>query len=294
MNQISFHDFLDRNQHVLYHLCFTRTCCRCSSKHIGNKKVLRPAQYEILYQRNSVNRLPGHNSFKSHDFCCCEAKQNVVIEELDITLMHCVIINCCVNIFWKSCLNQGNLEQFLNDNKHEIFHMNDKNRCFLCPNSYKFPDPKHTLHEADLCQLYNPSPVVDLQHAAATKGISTADLNAELSCIILNVLCPLKINVEKILNMRNEICHAKQTELDEITFEEKWAELEKNLLLIAKECGTDAEMKENLEKLKKITFEELFRKLDGILQDLQQKQVHYLTILQVTFFLSVIQLPVTK
>lgn len=281
---VSFKDFLKRHQHILYHLYFNRKCRCAKGCYLPRQRILHKEQLVILFERQSVNHLSQHTG-TNYDFCCCDVQQNVKVKDLDLTLTNCILVNCCVELFWSCCLAGGTFESFLNAHRHDIFHLLEVNtQCSLCVPNYTFPVSKLKLYQNQWDTLYNYT-VKDPGNAAAKTGIRTFHLDTELACTLLNILCPLKINVDKLRVLRNTMCgHVTEAEIDEKTFIKRWTELEGCLLHIARFCNTEKEMKVELHSLKKRSLDvglcEEYRisLLTDIKRDTDNKQVNLLQV----------------
>lgn len=246
---LTFKDFLRKHQHILYHLCFNSKCLCMKQCCLPKIRIIHPQQLEILFVKQSTARLSCHKG-KHVDFCCCDVQQNVDLEDLDFTLIHLILVNCCNEIFWNCCLGSGTLEYFLNSNKHDIFHLwKSTSKCSLCSPTYILPVPNMKLHEDQWNILFNP--VKDPRNATANIGITINNINnTNLACVILNNFCYLKMCVEKLTKLRNTMfAHATTAEIDKKIFKEKWKELEECLLYIAKHCNREIEMKADLENV---------------------------------------------
>lgn len=250
-SNLSFKDFLRSNQHMLYHLYYNKNCRCAKNCYLPRQRILHREQLVILFERQSVNHL-SHHTGTNYDFCCCDVQQNVKVKKLDLTLTNCILVNCCVELFWSCCLADGTLESFLNANKHDIFHLwIDNTKCSLCAPTYTFPVSNLKLYQHQWDILYNYT-ANDPGNASAKSGISTLHLDIELACTLLNFLCPLKVNVDKLRVLRNTMFgHVTEAEIDQKTFIERWTELEGCLLHIARFCNTETDMKVELEHLKK-------------------------------------------
>lgn len=268
---LSLQDFLIKYQHILYHLCFNRPCaCNHNTKcALPRNRVLYESQLETLFEKQSNVRLPGHKG--KRDFCCCNVKQ-IETEDLEISLLHCILINCCLDVFWNCCLTECTLEKFLNINMHDVYHMSlaENDQCKMCTSNCKLKvnisNPKIRQDQFD--KLYYP--VNNPNDAIARIKIETFDLENNLACALLNVLCPLKIKVEQLLSIRNTHVHATKHEIDNETFDKKWKELSECLLYIAQECNMDDEIKLELHELRhqSLDGEQELRKT---LQDMERK-----------------------
>lgn len=246
--KFSFKDFLRKHQHTLYHLCFTSACPCMKQCCLPRTSIIRPHQLEILFVRQSPVRLSCHKG-RHVDFCCCDVQQNVDLEDLDFTLIHLILVNCCNEIFWNCCLGTDTLESFLNSNKHDIYHLlENTSKCSLCNPTDTLPNSEFKLRQDQWNILFNP--VNDPSHATANVGITISKLNNSLECAILNTLCHLKMYVEKLTKLRNTmVAHATSANIDRNIFKVKWKEMEECLLYIAKHCDRELEMKADLENL---------------------------------------------
>ncbi|XP_052064754.1 uncharacterized protein LOC127704660 [Mytilus californianus] len=90
-------DFINLNQHEIYHLCFNRyTCCQCINGRLPlttpPSRVLHPDQLNVLLDKNG-QQLSCHNIKSSLQFYCCPAKTTLTPKHLDLTLLRCLLIN---------------------------------------------------------------------------------------------------------------------------------------------------------------------------------------------------------
>ncbi|CAG2207453.1 unnamed protein product [Mytilus edulis] len=96
-NNQTLEDFINLNQHEIYHLCFNRyTCCQCVNRKLPRttpaSRVLHPDQLNILLDKNGKT-LSCHNIKSTAQFCCCPAKAALTTKFLDLTLLRCLLIN---------------------------------------------------------------------------------------------------------------------------------------------------------------------------------------------------------
>ena len=111
INTLSFENFIKLHQHDIYHLCFNkRQCCqsppRCVLPH---NRVLNPQQLEKLLDKDEVAR-PCHVPRIRADFCFWLAKPDVTTDVLDITLVKCLLINFCDDVFRTSPSLRENID----------------------------------------------------------------------------------------------------------------------------------------------------------------------------------------
>ncbi|XP_063399602.1 uncharacterized protein LOC134684263 [Mytilus trossulus] len=96
-NNQTLEDFINLNQHDIYHLCFNRyTCCQCVNRKLPlttpTSRVLHPDQLNILLDKNGKT-LSCHNIKSKAQFCCCPAKSTLTTKHLDLTFLRCLLIN---------------------------------------------------------------------------------------------------------------------------------------------------------------------------------------------------------
>lgn len=122
--------FIHNNQHKIYHMCFNSDCCKCVSQ--SNKVQNRPLsrkQYEVLFDCSKTQA--------DHKYCCATVNPNILMEDLDISLINILLLNFFTDVFW-DFLDHQNFESFLNSNKHAIFHMYIKTKCCCCEEGHRF------------------------------------------------------------------------------------------------------------------------------------------------------------
>ncbi|VDI15409.1 Hypothetical predicted protein [Mytilus galloprovincialis] len=99
---LSLEDFVNSNQHDIYHLCFNKKkCCQCVQGWkacVPTNRVLRESQLEIVLNKN-ISRYPCHKTKNVSDFCCCQALHNLTTERFDVTLLRCFLTN--FGTLWK-------------------------------------------------------------------------------------------------------------------------------------------------------------------------------------------------
>ncbi|CAG2243113.1 unnamed protein product [Mytilus edulis] len=96
-NNQTLEDFINFNQHDIYHLCINRyACCQCKNGKLPlttpASRVLHPDQLDILLDKTGQT-LPCHNTKSVAQFCCCPAKATLTTKNLDLTFLRCLLIN---------------------------------------------------------------------------------------------------------------------------------------------------------------------------------------------------------
>ncbi|CAG2255407.1 unnamed protein product [Mytilus edulis] len=194
------------------------------------KKILNPSQMELLFDKN--RQLPVHKSTRHSDFCCSYAKTSVTTEVLDLLLARCLLVNCCIDLFWFSCLDFKGVtfEQFLNANKHILFHLwKGREKCCMCQPDFVLPDNDCPITENDWKNMFcstlkpcnndrnNPEKRSNsICSFTVIPNISVQQIHTDLQNIILQYCCSTRKSVEKLAKIRNEtfghvkkpVCHA--------------------------------------------------------------------------------------
>ncbi|XP_063410461.1 uncharacterized protein LOC134693551 [Mytilus trossulus] len=196
----TFEQFVITNQHEIYHLYNSSRCCRCPTGHFPPRspRILHQSQMELLFDRSSL-KLPCHNSVRrSDDFCCSIARSGLSTDVLDLTLARCLLVNLCSDVFWFSCLQFQSItfEDFLNQNKHELYHLWQYNApCCQCPPGYTFPTNYSKLDQNDWMKMFNavllpcanhrkrpnPGNTQSICSVAAAPGIASINLDPSFS-----------------------------------------------------------------------------------------------------------------
>jgi len=214
--QVSFEDFLNHNQHKIYHFYKeSQKCCHCKNQPVG-KKLLLQSQLEDLFEIHG-RKLAGHLPTSTHEFCCSKAKSGIKTDSLSVTLARFLLFNFCVDVFWYSCLTLSNLkfDDFIDKNKHTLFHKLANNiTCCQCQQDSVISEKPNPLFQFQWNILFTFNPDVkcsDIQgqrycicKQQAVKGIEqTIRQDKTLERTILECACPIWKGVEKIVELRN-------------------------------------------------------------------------------------------
>lgn len=137
----TFEQFINNNQHAIYHLCYTIRCCKCPHGYFPPKRrILHPSQLDVLFDKSS--KLSSCKNGNKFDFCCTSANIGISSTVLDLSLARCLLIHFCLDVFWYSCLQFQNqsLDDFFNQNKHNLYHLWQPNAmCCQCSAGYSSP-----------------------------------------------------------------------------------------------------------------------------------------------------------
>lgn len=268
-NSLTFQEFIDRNQHAIYHLFSRRKCCQCQTDPIvqGNTP-LQSSQMDILFNTNSQitssfnKRKDNHNNSKT-DKCCCYAKSEICVGGLDITLLNILLVKFCDFFFWTCFLddeNSGSFDQFLKNRQHELFHLwQPRVTCCECNehrNTYKRPKIS-TISRPEFESLYTYDIEVkksgcildDTCAYSAKQGISQNDIqDTKLFQTIKKCLCPYDIAIKGIVETRNKCLHS--TDITEGDFNVMSETLKDNILKIQDITGSQLWTEKSIKILK--------------------------------------------
>ncbi|VDI00853.1 Hypothetical predicted protein [Mytilus galloprovincialis] len=239
-NGQSLEDFINLHRHDICHLCYNKVRCpHCTTGyHLPYEKVLCTDQLNDLF--DSGLKLPCHAFGNLPKFYCCESRMGIQIKDLDLTLIRCLLVNFCQDLFWINCLNGGIFEDFLNNNKHDIFHMWQVNKqCCQCPAGYTYSCDKRKLSEHEWkilfknpitpCNFHIQFPSPNSCSLAASSGIVWQQLNKTIRLTLLD-FCELKKDLEKLIKLRNNIqghrAAREMTHMVDAEFNDIWKEIE--------------------------------------------------------------------
>lgn len=272
---LTFEQFLNQNQHEIYHLCYNSRCCQCPRGHTpprGGSRVLYPSQLDILYDKSL--KKTNHTHGRSPDFCCSLAKTGILTSILDLTLGRCLLVNFCTDVFWYSCLTVQSitLENFLIQNKHILYHLwqNTSSCCHCQPNTFisssqQILDQRQwtTLYTANVlpCALHRKRPNTGVQTSicafGAKSGITVQILDPHVNKIILENCCGVRKAVELIVQRRNHVYgHANEARISDSDYLKFTNEIGNGLIEIARVCGNESEVRQQLLDLQKRTLDE--------------------------------------
>lgn len=255
----SFEQFLNQSQHEIYHLCYNNgRCCRCvpGTSPPRRNRIIFPSQMEILFDK--ATKMCGHR--RGPDFCCSLAKKGIGTDVLDLTLARCLLVNCCTDVFWYSCLQfQGiSFEDFLNHNKHLIYHLWQYNHgCCFCPNRFQLPVNCQLVNTQEWNIMFTGSTGLPMCRKrsytggtncicsiSAISGISQGNLDIVLQQTILEYCCSNRKSVETLVKIRNNVYgHTKAARISDSDFTRFKNDIESSVLDIANVCGKEPEFK---------------------------------------------------
>lgn len=252
-SNLTFRELLDEKSHELYHLCYQNKCCQCGPiDTLPNISYIRKDQYLKLFQQDKTRR-NGHDQTRHYLRCCNFALTSASIDDLDLAFANTILVHCCQELLWYCCLEAKNktLQEFLNENKHVIFHMwiSDKS-CRSCRNGETLK-VEGTIAETDWYLLFKKGIGDDDPSChVANQDITTSNFDSKLSYALLQELSP-EIEISKQLReFRNIVSHhaTQQMELEE--FEEMWLTIETIILQLASIYGEDKNIRDKLHILK--------------------------------------------
>lgn len=262
---LTFEKFLNENKHEIYHLCYDFRCCQCLKPPTKRKRLIIPPQLELLFDK--YNKLPSHKGTGHNDFCCSYAKVGITSQVLDLSLARCLLVNCCLDVFWYMCLTaQGQtLEQFLNSNKHVIYHLWKNNqKCCQCPPGFIFPRDVSIITENEWRDMFNSvllpcfedrkrtsTETTSVCSVAARPGIDVKDIHPEIQGLILKWCCSVSDSVEKLVEFRNiNFGHVTNAKLSDANFNDFFKKTKEWILTIACICGKELEVKNAINNLR--------------------------------------------
>lgn len=250
-NNLTFQEFIDRNQHEIYHLSSNNKCCQCQGESfVRGKTPISPSQMEILFNtdsqvtRNSNKRKHNH-VYSKKDKCCCYAKEGICVDGLDITLLNILLVQFCDLFFWTCFLNDEHVcsfGEFLRKRQHELFHLwEPRVTCCECnehKNTYKRPKVS-MISRQEFESLYTFNRKVkksgcnldDTCSYSARKEISQNGIkDNKLFQTMKTCLCPYRIAIRGIVETRNKCFH--NTEITEKDYNAMMETLKNNILKI--------------------------------------------------------------
>ncbi|VDI33682.1 Hypothetical predicted protein, partial [Mytilus galloprovincialis] len=257
-NHLTFEQFLNQSQHDIYHLCYNNRCCRClpGSSLPRQNRFIFPSQMEGLFDKAA--KMPGHR--RGPDFCCSLAKKGICTDVIDLTLARCLLVNCCTDVFWYSCLQFHGIsfEDFLNQNKHLIYHLwQFKKGCCHCPKHFQLPVNRQILNTRQWNSMFTGStglPVcrkgLFIEGAncicsfSAINGISQGSLDAVTQQTLLEYCCSNRKSVETLVKIKNNVYgHTKEARISDSDYTRFKNDIESALLEIAAVCRMEPELK---------------------------------------------------
>lgn len=272
--RIPFKDFVINHNHEIYHKFNITSCCQCTTScRLPCKQVLSSVQMEMLFDK-SAPKLSCHRQSSQYEFCCSKVKQNLLINDIDITVLKFFLVTFFEDEFWQNCLTGGVLfYEFLNQNQHDIYHLVHQNMpCCLCIKNPEYnirvPTGNAKLTNVQWMTMFNTDNPHCLQNnpcgdktspcsVSATKGIMPSSLDHRARMLILSKFCIMMKHIDQIVNARNSaFAHARKGEISDENFEILWAEIESSIIYLSHVTSTDRERKRCILNLREKSLEE--------------------------------------
>ncbi|XP_052062595.1 uncharacterized protein LOC127702437 [Mytilus californianus] len=227
---------------------------------------------------------------ETQNFAVAKQRQEIGITArvLDMTLAKCLLIRFCTDVFWDCCLTQPSLsfEEFLNTNKHDIYHLvfGYNNFCCQCHCGYTFPVEQLTQSNfthlfgktAQLCSsCVSSSTRSTICAVEATNGISVRNIDDLVADILLPNICPLKKAVSILVKIRNKMYgHVAEAKMTNQDYKIYMLETEKSLIQIAAMCQKETEARQTIEDLRQRPLDEtlLIKYQTVLLRDIQAEK----------------------
>lgn len=260
---LTFDKFLDREKHDIYHRCYNGKCCKCLGQgpSFTQRRSLTVVQFELLYAK--TNQLPCSNPGKTiiACICCISVNPKISLDLIDVTLSKYLLVNYCTDIFWKDCLKGLSLENFLNNEKHFIYHLCHLNTsCCTCPFSFDLPKKK-VIDETQLKTLFLVCPKLSncrkrTHNAApncicgmvAQSGVLQSNLSPGLQQKLLEHSVKARKSVEVLVEIRNSsVAHISKARIPDSHYKDIKLKTETALLDIGQFCGNLPQVKTALE-----------------------------------------------
>ncbi|CAG2206352.1 unnamed protein product [Mytilus edulis] len=244
---LAFDEFLNQNQHEIYHLCYDSRCCQCQNIPPRRKRIIFPSQLELLFDKYKT--LPSHRGIGHNDFCCSYAKIGITSQVLDLSLARCVLVNCCLDVFWFTSLTSHSqtLEQFLNSNKHTIYHLWKNNQnCCQCKPGFIFPCNDSLITENEWKSMFSSllSPCENDRKRMSTGSSSVCSVELHLKCSHISKA------VDFLVEQRNfRFAHVAEAKIPDSDFRLFLTDIETHLLGISRVCGKETHVKNILRDL---------------------------------------------
>lgn len=221
---------LNAHKHKLFHLYINKQCQNNSCKHpIPSKRVLSKHQLSKLFN-TSATTSPFRNF---GNFTHCLAIKGLCSADLDVSMLRVVLSMCCIELFWKSCLAQEgkSFEDFLNEHKHDLYHLWQSKTCCKCNQYYKPLSDFCVLKRTQFQRLFSeqvvpsciPGTSCMLCSCSVYPALAEKDIEDEVAIVVQDYFCPLKKIVNKLVDCRNKCySHVNEAKFSDTYYKEMW------------------------------------------------------------------------
>ncbi|XP_071123935.1 uncharacterized protein [Mytilus edulis] len=277
---LTFREFIDINQHEIYHLYTERRCCQCTGQSFfRDKTLLQMSQIEKMFDTSpqTTSKRKDNHDYRKKDMCCCFANCQLCVDDVDITLLR-ILLNKFCNIFFWTCYldieHSGSFQQFLKNKRHELFHLwKPKITCCKCnehKNTYKRSKISE-INQHEFESLYTIDRTITAVECtlndtctctySARQGISLIDIKGtKIFKTITDCFCSPQKEINSIVETRNNFSHS--TDITEEEFKKCWSTLRDNIKKIETMTESKLWTEESIDKLEqKLDLKNLFQEI---------------------------------
>lgn len=231
-------NIFNTHQHRFYHN-FSKECC---SKRGYNCPLIRKKTPLWKSQMEKVYNKSDKHTDENLMFCCSTAIPVIETKIFDLTLSNAFLNIFPELIYWPSCLKNQcmTLQNLLNDNKHELFHIYDKDTtCCHCPivNNPSLGDLK--MYKDQFEKLFYKKGSVSCKNTGSpdyciclfsANNLSEELLSYGLTYVILQSCCPLKQSIAALVEVRNNVIgHVCDSKMSKEKYKENWEIIEEKV-----------------------------------------------------------------
>lgn len=190
---------------------------------------------EIVYDKSKKHKQ------KNLSFCCAIAIPGIQSKKFDLSFLNAFLNIFPELIYWPSCLsNQGrSLEDLLNDNKHNLYHLYDQKPCCYCSPGTQPSTNDFKITKTQFENLFKEQGSVSCMNIGSpghcicifsSKFLIKESLDDWLTYMILRICCPLKQSIEALVELRNKIRgHACNSKMSNEEFKNNWNIIEEKV-----------------------------------------------------------------
>ncbi|XP_052077072.1 uncharacterized protein LOC127715082 isoform X1 [Mytilus californianus] len=233
----SLEDIFNKHQHKNYHY-FSKEChfkCDNKSPLFRNRPILTRPQMEIVYNRSTIHQQ------KNLSFCCSTAVPGIELTKFDLSFLNAFLNIFPDIIYWPSCLSNKSksLQDLLNDNKHNLYHLYDKKPCCYCSPGNQLSTDDFKISRQQFENLFDKQGSVScinigsLGHCIclfSANNLIKESLDDWLTYMILRSCCPLKQSIEALVELRNKVRgHACNSKMSNEEFKNNWSIIEEKV-----------------------------------------------------------------
>ena len=228
---LTFEQFLDQNKHVIFHGSDVGKPKKCDIKDckIQNLNILKIKQWRLLYTEISVSGRSSSEERGPYDF---QPRKDITEDVCDVTLANFLIGNIVELLLYTMQKLNPSVREFLNTNRHDIFHAMTKEQCYECSlKASENLERTEEIKETDWNRIFKKIKKECTKSCSCSCSFEpietlTGWVQIKSKPILIRKLLQCTMPLRSILSVKNEfISHIPKASIERSKFNDLWSQM---------------------------------------------------------------------